>query len=218
MTEPKLTRRPLTSRNTDWAAATARWLARIGLRPNQISLWSLVFATLAGLALVGAGVVENRWRAAVFLAAAAFIQLRLLCNLFDGMVALEGGFKTKSGEIYNELPDRFADAIILAGAGYAQPISEWYHSLGWLAAVLAVITAYVRALGTSAGASQYFLGPMAKPHRMAVMTAACLIMAALILYGRPVNLIHPALGIICAGCLITIARRVWRIARELESK
>jgi len=218
MTDPRLSRRPLTSRNTPWAAATARWLARVGLRPNQISLWSLVFATLAGLALVGAGVVESRWRAAVFLAAAAFIQLRLLCNLFDGMVALEGGFKTKSGEIYNELPDRFADVIILAGAGYAQPISEWYHSLGWLAAVLAVITAYVRALGTSAGASPYFLGPMAKPHRMAVVTAACLIMAALMVCGKPIDLIHPALGIICAGCLITIARRVWRIVRELESK
>ena len=53
---------------------------------------------------------------------------------------------------------------------------------------------------------------------MAVVTAACLIMAVLILCGRPINLIHPALGIICAGCLITIARRVWRIARELESK
>src|SRR6266550_8379625 len=123
MNEPTLTRRPLTSRNTNWAKATARWLARVGMRPNQISLWSLVFATLAGLTLVCAGVVEGRWRAAVFLAAAAFIQLRLLCNLFDGMVALEGGFKTKSGEIYNELPDRFADAIIMDGEGYEQPKS-----------------------------------------------------------------------------------------------
>jgi hypothetical protein len=53
---------------------------------------------------------------------------------------------------------------------------------------------------------------------MAVMTAACVGMALVILCGRPINLIHPALGIICAGCLITIARRVWRIVRELESK
>ena len=65
----------------------------------------------------------------MFLAAAACIQLRLLCNLFDGMVAVEGGFKTKSGEIYNELPDRVADVLILAGAGYAMPSSEWLHSL-----------------------------------------------------------------------------------------
>ena len=208
----------MTSRDTKWAAATARWLAGVGLRPNQISVLSLFFGSLAGTALVGAGVVESRWRAAVFLAAAVLIQLRLLCNLFDGMVAVEGGFKTKSGEIYNELPDRFADVIILAGAGYAQPISEWYHSLGWLAAVLAVITAYVRALGASAGTAQYFVGPMAKPHRMAVLTVTCVAMAVLVLCSRPVNLIHPALAIICAGCLVTIARRVWRIVRELESK
>ena len=100
-----------------------------------ISLLSLVFGCLAGTALVGAGAVEHWPRAVLFLAAAC-IQLRLLCNLFDGMVAVEGGFKTKSGEIYNELPDRVADVLILAGAGYAMPSSEWLHSLGWLAAVL----------------------------------------------------------------------------------
>ena len=218
MTEPKLTRRPLTSRDTKWAKATARWLAKIGMRPNQISLLSLVFGCLAGTALVGAGAVEHWLRAVLFLAAAACIQLRLLCNLFDGMVAVEGGFKTKSGEIYNELPDRVADVLILAGAGYAMPSSEWLHSLGWLAAVLAVITAYVRALGASAGAAQYFQGPMAKPHRMAAMTVTCVLMAVLVFCGRPVDLIHPALALICIGCLITIARRLSRILKELESK
>jgi phosphatidylglycerophosphate synthase len=161
---------------------------------------------------------EHWQRAVLFLAAAACIQLRLLCNLFDGMVAVEGGFKTKSGEIYNELPDRLADAVIFACAGYAFPATEWLHALGWLAAVLAVMTAYVRALGVTAGASQYFLGPMAKPHRMAAMTVTCLLMAALVFCGRPVNLIHPALGIISVGCVITMARRVQRIVKELETK
>ena len=218
MTEPKLTRRPLTSRDTKWAKASALWLAKVGMRPNQISLLSIVFGCLAGTALVGAGAIEHWPRVILFLAAAACIQLRLLCNLFDGMVAVEGGFKTKSGEIYNELPDRVADVLILAGAGYAMPSSEWLHSLGWLAAVLAVITAYVRALGATAGASQYFQGPMAKPHRMALMTVMCVLMAVLIFCGRPVDMIHPALMIICIGCLITVARRLSRILKELESK
>src|SRR5207237_9019762 len=104
----------------------------------------------------------------LFLAAAVCIQLRLLCNLFDGMVAVEGGFRTKSGEIYNELPDRFADALIFVGAGYS--LSTWatLPALGWAAAVLAVITAYVRTLGASVGAAQYFIGPMAKQQRMAI--------------------------------------------------
>lgn len=218
MTNPKTSRRPLTSRDTKWAKAIATWLTHSGIRPNQISVLSVVFGSLAGAALVGAGFYEHWQRIILFLAAAACIQLRLLCNLFDGMVAIEGGFKTKSGEIYNELPDRLADAIIFACAGYAFPATEWFHALGWLAAVLAVMTAYVRALGVTAGASQSFLGPMAKPHRMAAMTVTCVLMAALVLIGRPVNVIHPALGIICFGCVITMGRRVRRIIKELESK
>ena len=218
MSDQRLTRRPLTTRDTKWAAATARWLASLGLRPNQISVLSLVFGALAGAALVGAAMVGLSWQIALFVAAAALIQLRLLCNLFDGMVAVEGGFKTRSGEIYNELPDRVADVVILTGAGYAVPASEWLHSLGWLAAVLAVTTAYVRALGASAGTAQYFVGPMAKPHRMALMTFASLGTAILLILGKPANLIHPALGIVSLGCLVTIARRLNRILRELESK
>lgn len=179
---------------------------------------SLVCGNLAGLALVGAGLTADAGRALLFLAAAAFIQLRLLCNLFDGMVAIEGGWETKSGEIYNELPDRFSDAVILIGAGYAMPAAEWQHGLGWLAAVLSLITAYVRALGAAAGTAQFFIGPMAKPQRMALLTMVCAAMGVLVLAGKPVNLIHPALGVISAGCVMTIIRRLRRIVRELESR
>jgi phosphatidylglycerophosphate synthase len=59
------------------------------------------------------------------------IQLRLLCNLLDGMVAIEGGFKTKTGEIFNELPDRLSDALILIGAAYSVPTVAATHDLGW---------------------------------------------------------------------------------------
>jgi phosphatidylglycerophosphate synthase len=218
MTEERITRRPLKSRDMKWAKTTAQCLARCGLRPNQISILSFVNGCLAAVAFIGAGLMTHSGRGLLFIAAAVFIQLRLLCNLFDGMVAVEGGFKTKSGELYNELPDRFSDAVILAGAGYAVPAAEYLHALGWLAAVLSVVTAYVRALGASAGAAQHFIGPMAKPQRMALLTTVSVAMAALAFAGKPVNLVHPALGAISAGCLVTIARRIRRIARELESK
>jgi phosphatidylglycerophosphate synthase len=133
------------------------------------------------------------------------------------MVAIEGGFKTKSGEIFNELPDRFADAFIFIGAGYSDvgaPLMPW---VGWAAAVLAVLTAYVRALGASAGASQQFCGPMAKQHRMAVMTLACLASAILGWVNVAFPLIASALGIIAVGCLITVFRRTRRSIRELEA-
>jgi phosphatidylglycerophosphate synthase len=211
-------RRPLKSRNTPWAAAAARWLARMGFRPNAISILSVVFAALAGGCFVLAAGAEKPAKIALFIGAAAAIQCRLLCNLFDGMVAIEGGFRTKAGEIYNELPDRFADALILVGAGYA---SHWWKGSiepGWAAALLAVLTAYVRALGVAAGATQQFCGPMAKPHRMAVMTVASLLAVVEVLLDWPSRVIPLALTLIVLGCGVTIVRRTARIIRELNLK
>lgn len=150
--------------------------------------------------------------------AAALVQARLLCNLFDGMVAVEGGFKTKSGEIFNELPDRFADVFIFAGAGYATPEFVWSPLLGWVAAIAAVLTAYVRALGASAGASQHFYGPMAKQNRMAVMTAACLGTSAIQWSGGDFSLLPWSLILIGLGSIVTLIRRTVNIIAELESK
>src|SRR5690348_15257866 len=131
---PQPTRRPIRARDSKWAAATARWLTRIGLRPNQISLLSIVFGALAAGALVAAGLMNSPLlRSIAYFGAALGIQARLLCNLLDGMIAVEGGFRTKSGEIYNELPDRFSDALILVGAGYSFPDYAWLPGLGWSA-------------------------------------------------------------------------------------
>lgn len=212
------TRRPLTSRNTRWAAAIANFLARRGIRPNAISVASIFFAAGAGACLWfarDAAIDKAPW---LFVAAAVLIQFRLLCNLLDGMVAIEGGFKTKSGEIYNELPDRFADALILVGAGYSASPSDWMPWLGWLCALLAILTAYVRALGAYAGAGQQFCGPMAKPHRMAAMTVACLICAVLVWGKSQFPLMTWSLAAIAAGCVVTIFRRTRRIIVELESR
>ena len=109
---------------------------------------------------------------------------RLLCNMLDGMLAVEGGLKTPSGELYNELPDRLADLLILVGAGYAIVV-PWGPELGWAAAADGALTAYVRTLGVAAGASQHFVGPMAKPRRMHVLIAACLLSAVETVVGWP---------------------------------
>ena len=127
------------------------------------------------------------------------------------MVAIEGGRRTRSGDIYNDLPDRVSDALILVAAGYALSSPSWSHELGWTAALLAVLTAYVRVLGGASGLAQDFGGPMAKPHRMAVMTAACLL--ALI----DSRVLMAALIVVAAGSLITVVVRVRRIMNRLES-
>jgi len=218
MQTEQLTRRPIRARDTRWAAAGARFLARRGFRPNQISVASGIVAAAAGGCLWLSGSSAPRSAALFLVCGAVLIQVRLLCNLFDGMVAIEGGFKTKSGEIFNELPDRFADALILIGAGYAAPRVEWMPLAGFVAAVLAVMTAYVRALGGSAGVSQQFCGPMAKQQRMALVTAGSVATAVSAWFGGAFPIIGWTLVVISAGCVVTIFRRTGRIIGELERK
>ncbi len=204
-------RRPLKSRQARWAQLSAAFLIRLSIRPNHISIASVVFATFAAACLL----VAPRARTPLLLAAAACIQLRLLCNLMDGMVAVEGGFRSPSGEIYNDLPDRISDVLILVAAGYSlAPSIPAGPALGVAAAFLAVLTAYVRVLGGAAGLPQDFSGPMAKPHRMAVLTAASLLSAL-----KPSHapyILAAALVIVALGSLATLIRRTARIVSRLE--
>jgi len=144
-------RRPVAARRSGWAIALAAWLARRGVRPNAISVGSLIAAVVAGACLLLAGRAEPAWRVALLILAAGLIQLRLLCNLLDGMVAIEGGLGTKRGPVFNELPDRLSDSIVLVCTGYFVGAPAWAPVLGWCAALLAVLTAYVRALAGSLG-------------------------------------------------------------------
>lgn len=210
-------RRPCRARKYGWMGAAAGELIRLGVRPNQISILSLVFAGMGSACFILAGRNNSALSITFYLAAAAFIVLRGLCNILDGILAVEGGLKTKSGEIFNELPDRLSDALLLVCAGYSIIEEEWVD-LGWAAGILAVITAYVRTLGRAAGASQHFCGPMAKEHRMTLLALACLITAAETTLGVFPRAMIYALLIVIVGCVITIARRTYLILKELESE
>ncbi len=114
-----------------------------GGHAEWISLASIAFAAVRAAAFSIAGLAGSVPAAAsAYLIAIVGIQGRLLCNLFDGMVAFEGGRKTRSGEIFNELPDRIADSLIFVGAGFSSGLNGWLPHLGWGAAVMALIVAY----------------------------------------------------------------------------
>ncbi len=145
------------------------------------------------------------------LTAAVMIQLRLVANLLDGLVAVEGGKATPTGDLYNEVPDRIADTLILVGAGFAPVSNPW---LGAAAAITAMFVAYVRAIGASLGVGQVFAGPMAKQHRMAVTTIATVASALPIAYSQ--HFLPAALAVIALGSLVTAWRRLRIIATRLR--
>jgi len=205
-------RRPLASRDSGWARTIARKLSTASVTPNQISMASMVMAAVAGIAFWQAGTATGGSRIALLLVAALFCQFRLLCNLFDGMVAIEGGKQAPDGPFWNEFPDRIADILIFAGAGYgiANP------GLGWAAAAFAVLTAYVRELGRATGNPSDFGGPMAKQHRMAVMTVGALLGAAEAVLQGTSLLLTAALWIVAVGAFLTALRRGHNLVRQLK--
>lgn len=228
MTEPTTgpSRRFLKTRQKAWAAKLAAMLARSGATPNQVSVAGVVFAALAGLAFMNV-TPDTANPARFWLLGALCVQLRLLCNMLDGLLAIEHGMKGKLGEMWNDIPDRLSDSFILVGAGYSV---EWLvpggSALGWCAALLAMLTAYIRVLGGALGTTQYFTGPMAKQHRMFVITLGALLAAFQTLSFtaknwsmesfRPGWVMAPALIVIVLGSAVTAVRRTQFIARDLS--
>ena len=210
-------RRPIAARGWLIWQPIVRRMVKAGISANAISVAGMFAGILAGLAFASTTSLPDpaRWWG---FASAFFIQMRLLANLLDGMVAIEGAKASVVGELYNEVPDRVSDSATLIGAGFAiggNPL------LGCLAALAAMFTAYVRAIGKGVGAGQVFCGPMAKQQRMAVMTATALYLAIAPRSLQPewhwlINwqLISIALVVIAVGSLVTGVRRLLRVARH----
>ncbi len=214
-------RRPLKVRGTVWSKRFAKWLTEHDVAPNQISVTSVFFAALAAGCLFALPSANGAWRWLLPVSAAVLIQCRLLCNLFDGMVAVEGGKGSPSGELFNDIPDRIADPMILVAAGHAAAFFSccgYIGWLGWCAGLLSVMTAYVRTLTTAMGALTDFRGPMAKQHRMALMTGTCVLTSFEFMFWRQGYLFTAALSVMIAGCIVTLWRRIRTAYLYLEGR
>jgi phosphatidylglycerophosphate synthase len=208
-------RRPIAGAFRATAAGTVRLSVRHGVHPDVISCLSIVVSALAGLCFWRAG--DSAW---LLVAAPLLCYARLWLNMLDGMVALASGKASARGEIFNELPDRLSDVVIFAGvahSGLASPYSAYW------AAILALLTAYVGTLGQAVGAQREFSGVMSKPWRMVVLHAGAWSTAALMAV-RPekgssgtLTVLDWTCFVIVFGCVQTIAVRLRRILRTLET-
>lgn len=208
-------RRPLAARNWSGSHRAARWLAARGVAPNAISVGGFVASLGAGAALA---VGSYSSRPALWLViGCALILVRGMCNMLDGMVAVATGKASRGGELFNEVPDRLSDAVTLVGAGYAP---GGVPELGYIAALAAVFTAYVRVQGCALGTSADFGGPMAKTHRMFVIVGAALYTAFAPSTWQPVlaGMLALALSIVIAGCFVTSLRRLIKCHKLLGNR
>lgn len=213
MPEPEQSRRPIRSRDSTWIRNLAIHLGRRGITPNQISVGGIVLALVAFAIMCVGGVTDGKGIGMAFICALSALCVfgRLLCNLLDGLVAVEGGLKGKAGDLFNELPDRIEDTLFLAGAGCLCGAP----ALGWACAAFAAITAYVRALGASLGQGQDFSGPCAKPHRMGILIGGLVATGICAAVNVKTPILPATLWIIAIGTLATIGLRAWRLYQKL---
>lgn len=203
-------RRPVSSRGNGLIRSAARLLCNTRVTPNMVSAFSVVASLLVPIGLL----LSSGWLGVSL--AVLGIQLRLLANVLDGLVAVEGGKGSPIGALYNEFPDRLADTIILVSMGYAAG-ADW---LGWAAALTAALTAYVRVFGGALGQPQSFQGPMAKQHRMALATVALIGAQAAAVWqpGWYAVVLQGALAVIVVGSAITCATRTRTIVRHFDAQ
>jgi phosphatidylglycerophosphate synthase len=197
----------------------AHWAVRLCLKydihPDTVSYGSVVTAALAGLCFW-----QAEWWPVLFLPAVFFCFARLWLNMLDGMVALASGKASLRGEILNDVPDRVSDVLIFVGAGY----SGYCHVAGgYWCAIFALLVAYVGTFGQAVGVQREFSGVMAKPWRMVALAIGSIITLGLLWTDRPiqwqgVTILDGTYVVIVIGCIQSIAIRLVRIMRALETK
>lgn len=206
-------RRPIAARDLGAMQRLAGWLVARGASPNGISLAGMAAGMAAGLCFTATLWLPGAaW--AWWLLGAALVQVRLLANLLDGMVAIGRGVASPVGELFNEVPDRVSDTAVLLGLG----VAAGDVALGLGAALAAMATAYVRTTARAAGAPSDFGGPMAKQHRMALATALALWCAVVPGDWGGAMMVVAVLVVITVGSIFTAWRRLARAAAVLETK
>lgn len=202
-------RRPISTRHSGWAQKTASWLAKNNISPNFISILSIFFSFISLLAFY----LHSQFSAnpiLLMIIAILGIQLRLIMNLLDGMVAVEHNRKSLLGGLFNEVPDRVSDTLTILGVGLLIRDFPYGMDLAYLAIILSITTAYIRTLGASLNCGHHFSGPMAKQHRMALVSLGCVVG---IWY---TEIFYYLLILMNIGLIITCYRRLTKIASGLQ--
>lgn len=138
--------------------------------------------------------------------AVAFALLRL-------WLAVAAGKASSKGEIFNDLLDRISDVLIFVGIAHSGWCNAYY---AYWVALAAVIVAYIGLLGQAAGGKREHGGVMSKPWRIVVLSLGALATMFLVLNGQRYwfagfSVLDWTNFVILAGCVLTIATRLWRI-------
>ncbi|MFI6641048.1 CDP-alcohol phosphatidyltransferase family protein [Streptomyces sp. NPDC050504] len=175
-------------------------LVRHRVSPDALTAAGVLCAAAAAATLAWLpGALPEGLTALTALPVAVLLAARLAFANLDGALARDTGRTTRRGSLLNELGDRGADLVVLAGFLPWAPL--------WLvatAAFAATLPSWVSLAGAAAGARRLNGGPVGKTER-------CLL--AVVAAGT--GWFVPLLWVVAAGSLLTAALRCARLWREL---
>lgn len=138
----------------------------LGVHPDAVTWASLPFAAVAGLCLYRA---DLGW---TLLLTPVFVALRSVCNLLDGMIAIERTMTSPRGEALQDMVDRLSDSCTVLGAAFS-PAGDLH--LGIVAVTLMLISSYTGILKKATGGSREYGGILGKVDRFFLVGAASLL-------------------------------------------
>ena len=139
---------------------------RIGISPNHITVFSVLFSVLIGYILWLAQ--EN---SLFYLFVALGLLFRMMLNALDGMMAKKYNLQSKTGEILNEVGDILSDIAIYFPFIYFEGITLEYV-IGFL--LLSVINEFCGLLAKIISGERRYDGPMGKSDRALLVGLICI--------------------------------------------
>jgi CDP-diacylglycerol--glycerol-3-phosphate 3-phosphatidyltransferase len=138
------------------------WLAGVGVRANQVTVFACVLSVALGVFLLTSQDPH------LFFLLPAVLLIRMALNAADGMLAREFGQSTKLGVYLNELADVVSDIFLYLPFAHLHGLSPFWI---WNVVVLAVVTEMAGTVAVMAGASRRYDGPMGKSDRALIFGA-----------------------------------------------
>lgn len=179
----------------------ARFLARLGLSPNAVTLFGLVIAGSSAY-LISIG---QFWAGGVVLLLAGVF------DLFDGALARATGKASKFGALLDSTVDRVSEAVILLGllVFYIWDDSTEGTVLVYLALTGSIMVSYLRARSEGLGI-ECLVGVMTRPERVVTLGIGLIVG-----HWWPV-VVLVVLGVIAGLTLFTSVQRLFHSWRTLE--
>ena len=174
------------------------------LTPNAISLTGLALNLLAAVLV---------WEQLMFLGGVAFIVGSIMDTL-DGRYSRMSGKGTPFGAFLDSTIDRVEEGIVLAAvAGYFALHGDQVAAAAVVVAVLAsLMVSYTRARAEALGV-ECKVGLATRPVRVVILSIGLVFAKGASL--GDFGLLKPAVYVLAALSLVTVAQRIWHVRRVL---